>query len=130
MPRWFPPVVGVLGGGALGLVYMGLFAPEGIEVRPFAAGLTLTLLVFGLLAWLQWGWKTGGVVPRSPVEEPLKQWKQVFSFVLPVALISVVGAFLGGQTGSLRWMFIPYGVIVGGFLWFGLERRRTLSRRS
>ncbi len=130
MPRWFPPAVGVLGGGAISLVYMGLFAPEGIDTRPFAAGITLTLLVFGLTAWLQWVWKAGGVVPRSPVEEPLQQWKQLFSYILPVGLISGVGVILGGQTGNLRWMFLPFELIVGGFLWFVLERRRTRSRRS
>lgn len=130
MPPWVPPVVGVLGGGAISLVYMGLFASGGIDARPFAAGITLTLLALGLMAWLQWVWKAGGVVPRSPVEQPVQQWKQVLSFVLPVASISVVGVFLGGQTGSLRWMFIPFGMIVGGFLWFGLARRRARSRRS
>lgn len=129
VPRWAPPIVGILGGIAISLVYMGLFPPQAIDVPLFAAGVALSCVLLGLHAWLTGVWRKSGVVPRLLVEQPTQRWKQVLLFVVPVAVVSVLGSYLGRQTGS-QWMFIPFGVAFGGWLWFALAKQRAMSCRN
>ncbi|MBF6096712.1 hypothetical protein [Nocardia cyriacigeorgica] len=129
VPRWMPPVAGLVGGGGIGLVYLGLFGPR-IDPAPFAAGIALTLLSVGLAGWLSRSWRDAGVMPRRRTDEPVQRWKQIAAFAVPVGLTVAVGQYLGSHTGGLRWMCLPLGLLFGCWLWFALARQRAATCRS
>lgn len=128
MPRWAPPVAGLLGGGGITLMYMALFGPA-IDLNVLVAGIVVALMFAGLVAWLRRAWKRGGVIPRT-VMPPLESWWQIVLFMVVVTTVTGVGSFLGGQTGSLRWLFVPFGLLIGGWFWFALAWPRAGACRN
>ncbi|KZM74366.1 hypothetical protein [Nocardia terpenica] len=118
MPRWVPPVGGLLAGGGVFMVNLALHSGGDRNPYLLAAGAAAIVGFYVITRLLYRQWLNGGVMPRSATEEPVQPWKQWAMYWLPMFFICFVGQLMTG------WLVIPFGLIVGGWMWFQLARRR------
>ncbi|WP_327151319.1 hypothetical protein [Nocardia sp. NBC_01329] len=115
---WIPFAAGAFGG--LTAVLTSTAFGDGASNPAIWVGAIVSGSVFvALVWWLSRTARARGIVPRSLTEQPVVQWKQSLLLVLPPLLIGAVAA-LGVDSG---WWRLVTGVVLGGWLWFGLSRR-------
>ncbi|ATL68741.1 hypothetical protein CRH09_23680 [Nocardia terpenica] len=119
MPRWVPPVGGLLAGGAIVMIKLAPRSDDGVHPFFVVAALAAIAVLYGITTRLSRAWLDGGVVPRSAREEPVERWKQRAMYWLPLIFFCFLAPLVTG------WLVVPAGLIGGGWIWFQLARRRT-----
>ncbi|WP_306357356.1 MULTISPECIES: hypothetical protein [unclassified Nocardia] len=123
MPGWVPPVAGLLGGSGLVLFNLGQPARSETNIELTLTGTALLLTLAALMAWLHFTQRNDGVRPRAMWQRPARRWARVSVFLVPILFGAIVGTSLEG--GPL----IPFGMAMGGWIWFVLARQRGIPWR-
>ncbi|MEV6773410.1 hypothetical protein AB0N05_32740 [Nocardia sp. NPDC051030] len=115
---WAPPVGGLLAGLTVPLIVTAI--PDiPANLLLLVAGTVTGAAYFILVGRVMQTWRSGGVMPRAYFQEPVQPWKQLVAFELPPLL-------LGGLCASLNgWMSILGGVLIAGWVWYQLARKRA-----
>ncbi|QIS21026.1 hypothetical protein [Nocardia terpenica] len=119
MPRWVPPVGGLLAGGTIVMIKLAPRSDDGVHPFFLVAALAAITVLYVITNRLSREWLNSGVMPRSAHEEPVERWKQRTMYWLPLVFFCFLAPLMTG------WLIIPAGLIAGGWIWFQLARRRV-----
>jgi hypothetical protein len=125
LPRWQPIAAAV--SGTLAALLLCTVISEGIG-RPFGwilliGGIGSGSVFFGLAQLQRRTQRARGIVPL-----PMVEWKGIVGLLAVILVPQLVGYAISGSNGG--WVRVASSVVLGGWIWFNLERPRILSWKT
>ncbi|MFJ3221601.1 hypothetical protein ACIPLC_37515 [Kitasatospora sp. NPDC086801] len=111
LPRWAPPICGLLVGGAIALAGAGP-ASGWLKLATVAAGILCALAAAQLLLRIRSRQGITGL--RGPARE---KWRTV-----GICCIAIVVSALASSPNT-RWIYTGLGVVVGIYTWVALQKQ-------